>query len=134
MKKITASEMIYVNSSRIKNAGRGVYAKRNIKIGEVIEECPVIEIPKHDTASLEESILVTYFFFSGKNKEKISIALGFGSIYNHTYNPNAKYEIKSKNNMINFTAIKNIKKDDEITINYNNGSPKDKRPLWLGTI
>lgn len=134
MKKIIGSEKIYVNNSKIKDAGRGVYANRNIKKGEIIEECPVIQIPKYDTASLEESILLTYFFFSGKNKERMAIALGFGSIYNHTYDPNAKYEIKSSMNMISFTAIKNIKKDEEITINYNNGTQTDKRPLWLGTI
>lgn len=131
MKKILASEIIYIKNSKITNAGRGVYARREIKMNEIIEKCPIIEIPKHDLSSLSESFLVTYFFFFGKNKEKFLIALGFGSIYNHTYKPNAKYVIKDKEGMIYFIALNNIKKDDEITINYKPEDSKDKTPLWF---
>jgi len=131
VKKISASDKIYVSASRIPNSGRGVFAKRNIKKGEIIEECPVIEIPEHDMANLGESILVTYFFFFGKNKERLEVALGFGSIYNHSYKPNAKYKIKPAENTIDFIALKDILKDDEITVDYNFANPKDKTPLWF---
>ena len=113
MKKIPASNCIYVGTSKITKAGRGVFAGRNIKKGEIIERCPIIEIPKHDTHGLNESILVTYFFYFGKDKDRMSIALGFGSIYNHSYSPNAKFKIIQKEGLIEFVAIKNIKKDDE---------------------
>ena len=61
MKNIIGSNKIYIKRSKILNAGRGVYALSNIKKGEVIERCPIIEVPKHDMANLNESILVTYF-------------------------------------------------------------------------
>lgn len=131
MKKISTSDKVYVKQSKIPNAGRGVYAKRDVKKNEIIEKCPIIDISKHDMANLSESFLVTYFFYFGKNKEKLAVALGFGSIYNHTYTPNAKYKIKQKERTIDFVALKDIKKDDEITFNYKYGNPKNKTPLWF---
>src|SRR3972149_1064216 len=130
MKRLLTSNKIYIASSKIRNAGRGVYAGRDIKKGEIIEKCPVIEIPKNDVSNLKDSILVTYFFYFGKKKERLFIALGFGSIYNHAYKANAKYEIRPKEKTLDFIALNDIKKGDETTVNYN-PNPKDKSPLWF---
>lgn len=131
MKKLLASNKVYIGKSAIFNAGRGVFAKRDIKKGAIVEKCSIIEVPKHDVSNFKESILVTYFFYFGKNKERLAIALGFGSIYNHSYKPNATYKIKPREKTIEFSALKDIKKDTEITVNYNYGNPKDKSPLWF---
>ena len=133
MKKLLTSDKIYIRQSRILNAGRGVYASRDIKKDEIIEKCPVIEVPKYDMSKLRESILVTYFFYFGKNKERLAIALGFGSIYNHSYKPNATYKINQREMIIDFIALEGIKKDSEITFNYSSGSDKKdkKSPLWF---
>jgi uncharacterized protein len=131
MKKILTSGKIYIKKSKIPNAGRGVYARRSIKKDEIIESCPIIDVPKHDMSNLRESILVTYFFYFGKNREQLLVALGFGSIYNHSHKPNAMYKIKQTEGIIDFIALINIKKDDEITFNYNYGNPKDNSPLWF---
>ncbi len=133
MKKLLASDKIYINKSGILNAGRGVYARRDIKKGGIIERCPIIEVPQNDTSNLKESVLVTYFFYFGKNKERLAMALGFGSIYNHSYKPNATYKILPKEKTINFIAMDDINKNDEITFNYSNcRNPKGKKdPLWF---
>jgi len=131
MKKILSSDKVYVSKSKIFNAGRGVFAKCDIKKNEIIERCPFIEVPKHDMSNLKESILVTYFFYYGKNKEKLIVSLGFGSIYNHSHNPNAKYKIKQKDKIIDFVALRNIKKGKEITFNYYNSENSKKTPLWF---
>jgi hypothetical protein len=133
MKRL-ASNKVYISKSKIPNADRGVFASNDIKKGEIIERCPIIEVSKNDTSNLKESILVTYFFYFGKNKEQVAIALGFGSIYNHSYKPNATYKIKRKEKIIDFIAIDDIKKNDEITFNYSNcGNLKKgkKNPLWF---
>jgi SET domain-containing protein len=131
MIKLIASDKIYVSESKIPDSGRGVFAKVYIKKGEIIEICPVIEIPKNDFANINQSFLVTYFFSYGAKKDKLVIALGFGSIYNHTYEPNATYRQKEKEQIMEFVALEDIKKDEEITVNYNNGDPKDKTRLWF---
>ena len=132
-RKLLTSSKVYISKSRILNAGRGVFARRNIKKDEIIESCPIIEVPKHDMSNLKENVLVTYFFYFGKNKECLAIALGFGSIYNHSYKPNTAYKIKSREKIIDFIALNDIKKDDEITFNYyNRGNLKGKKsPLWF---
>ncbi|MEK7186159.1 MAG: SET domain-containing protein-lysine N-methyltransferase [Patescibacteria group bacterium] len=133
MKKILTSDKVYISKSKILNAGRGVFARLDIRKGEIIENCPIVEVPEHDMSNLKESVLVTYFFYFGKNMERLAIVLGFGSIYNHSYKPNATYKIKQREKIIDFVASDNIKKDDEITFNYiNSGNAKNKsRPLWF---
>jgi len=130
MKKILSTNRLYISQSKILKANRGVFANTKIKIGETIERCPIIEIPKHELESMGESILINYFYFFGKKKERLLIALGFGSIYNHNYIPNATYKIKPKQKLIEFISIKEIKKDQEITVNYIQGNSKS-RPLWF---
>lgn len=131
--KLLTSDKIYIGKSKIPNADRGVFAKRNIKKDEIVETCPIVEVPKHDMANLKESILVAYFFYFGKNKEKLALSLGFGSIYNHSESPNIAYKIKSKEKIMEFAALVNIKKDKELTFNYSGhkSSKSKKRPLWF---
>jgi uncharacterized protein len=112
------------------DAGRGVFARIAITKGELIETCPVIPIPQHDVAALSQSILLTFFYFFGKDKERMVVALGFGSIYNHTYAPNATYKEHEREQTIDFIALKDIKKDEEITVNYVQ-EKKEKHPLWF---
>ncbi len=131
MKTIVSSDKIYVSVSKIPDSGRGVFARVDIKKGEIIETCPLIEIPVNDFANINQSFLVTYFFSFGAKKETLAIALGFGAIYNHTYTPNATYKKVSGESIMKFIALKNIKKHQEITVNYNNGDPTDTTPLWF---
>lgn len=118
---------IYIKNSQILNAGRGVFATRDINKGEIIETCPVIYIPKDDPSFLG-GVFINYFYFFGKKKDKAFFPLGFGSLYNHSPKPNARY--KFTKNFIEFIAAKNIKKDEEILVNYNSDL-KNKTPLWF---
>jgi len=130
MTKLSASSKVYVDSSKITGAGRGVFAKCDISKDDVIESCPIIEISKHDASTLNESSLVTYIFYFGKAKERLAVTLGFGSLYNHSYKPNATFNIKGKEQLIDFVALTNIKKDTEITFNYKHDSANIS-PLWF---
>ena len=130
IKKILSTDKLYVAESQMPDAGRGVFARVAIRKGELIERCPVIPIPEHDVAALSHSILLTYFYFFGKNKERMVVALGFGSIYNHTYSPNATYKEQEEEQSIDFIALRDIGKDEEITVNYVQ-EKKEKHPLWF---
>ena len=137
MDKLIPSNKIYLAPSTISEAGRGVFAIQDIKKDEVIEICPVIIVPQKDISNLRESILVNYYFYFGENDEdktRLAITLGYGSLYNHSYEPNATYKKMTADNTINFVAIMDIKKDEEITVNYNYGNPDDKKKLWIQDI
>ena len=116
-----------VSKSKISRAGRGVFARSPIKKGELIEECPVLVLPRKDYITAKKMLLRDYYFLWGTTT--CVICLGFGSLYNHSYEPNATYKKNIKQRTIRFSAIKDIKKGEEITVNYNYGNPDDKRPV-----
>ena len=121
---------IYVSKSEVGSGERGVFANQEIQKGEVIERCPFIEVPKEELESVENTIFVNYIYFFGVKKERVLLALGFGSIYNHSYTPNAAYKIIASKKVIEFSALKNIKRGEEIFVNYNQESP-NSNPLWF---
>lgn len=125
---ISSSQKIYVSKSKMQTAGRGVFANTLIKKNEIIETCPIILIPKNDTVLLSETILTSYFYYFGKSKEQPVLVLGYGSIYNHSYKPNATYKANLKNETVDFIALRDIQKDEEIVVNYAGDS---KEPLWF---
>ena len=51
--------------------GRGIYADRYIKKDELIEEAPVIIIPKVEWKQMEKSVLVNYVFRWGGDKASL---------------------------------------------------------------
>ena len=110
--------------------GRGVFAQRNFKRGEVIETCPVIVLPPEEIDSLELTQLYNYYFSWGPDSKDAAIALGYGSLYNHSYSPNARYYKDFENSLLRYICIRDIQKDEEITINYN-CDPEDKTPVWF---
>jgi uncharacterized protein len=123
MIQIACDKALYVAESTVIDAGRGVYAGNSIGEGELIERCPVIEVALNDPANNEQGLLVDYFFYFGKG---LAIALGFGSIYNHSYSPNATYKVNLEQRTIDFWAIAEIAAGEEIMVNYNFGNPEDK--------
>lgn len=131
MTKLFPSDKIYISRSKIKGAGRGVFAGHAIKSGELIESCPVIEIPEKDHSLLVESVLVSYFYFLGKKKGKAVVTLGFGSLYNHSFSPNAIYQERLKEGAMDFIAVRQIKKGEEITVNYDPEQVSGKSTLWF---
>ncbi len=115
---------------RVRGRGRAVFARRKISAGEVIERAPVILIPKKQWPSVKKSILEEYAFDWGENDEDSVIALGYVSIYSHSYSPNAKLEQLTDEMLMEVTALRAIQPGQEITINYN-GDPDNRDPLWF---
>lgn len=130
--KIYSSQRICVSDSEIPKAGRGIFAAKSIKKGETIEQCPVIVLPSKDYPIVKKTTLKNYYFMWGKTT--CGVCLGFGSIYNHSYLPNATYKKRISEKVIEFIAIMDINKGEEITVNYNYGNPDDKKPLWIKDI
>jgi SET domain-containing protein len=130
------SKKIYLGDSKIPGAGRGVFALTDIAANETIEVCPIIVVSDEDGLKLKETELQNYYFKSddGKGNINFGICLGYGSLYNHSYEPNATYIKEFEDSIIEFMAIRPIRKDEEITVNYHNGNPNDKSPLWIKSI
>lgn len=122
--------MIEIKTSQVSDGefNRGVFAIRDIKKGELIHEAPVIAYPNDQHEHIEKTLLADYAFEYGINHT--AILLGYGMLFNHSYEPNATYEINFKNHTFDFFAYKDIKAGEEIFINYN-GDVDDNEELWF---
>lgn len=108
--------------------GTGMFCIDNILIDEIIETCRLIILDEKDTKIIDNTFLYNYYFSWENNCS--AICLGNGSLYNHSIEPNAKYIKEFDNNKIVFVAIKDIKKGDEILVNYN-GTPDCDKKVWF---
>lgn len=109
----------------LKGKGRGVIAAKRIKKDTVFEECPVLLF---DKVVGSQHLLEEYAF--RWSPTQIALALGNGSLYNHSYNPNAEYFQDKKSKTICFIARRTILPGEEICTNYN-GHPENDSPLWF---
>jgi hypothetical protein len=109
--------------------GRGVVANQAFAVGDTVELVPVLVIEDGDVLDLTP--LGNYVFNWPTSESAVAVAFGCGSLYNHSYAPNARYtKVTDGHGSIRFTAIKPIAVGDEICINYN-GDPADQSPMWF---
>jgi SET domain-containing protein len=122
--------MIEIKTSKLSDGefNRGVFATRDIAKGELIHEAPVLPYPNDQHVFIEQTLLDDYAFEYGKNHT--AFLLGYGMLFNHSYKPNATYDINFANHTFDFFAYTDIKAGEEILINYN-GDVDDNDPLWF---
>jgi SET domain-containing protein len=113
--------------------GRGVFTTKNIPANTIIEISPVIELTAKERKQIEGTKLYHYIFEWGKTKRKAAMALGYVSMYNHSYEPNCAYEMDYEYQIMTIRTIRAVKKGEELSFSYN-GDPADKSPLWFKTI
>lgn len=118
---------VCVKDSKTPKGGRGVFAKSAIKKGEIIEISPILVLEFGEFIDSNWNLLFEYYFWLDNY---VVLALGYGSLYNHSPTPNCKYEISKEDKTITFTAIKEIKRDEEILFDYKQGRETDL-PLWF---
>lgn len=111
--------------------GRGVYSSAAIAAGTIVEISPVLVFSRKDRKHLEKTKLYDYLFeWSHPKSKKVCVALGYLSIYNHSYNANCHYEMDFEHETITITTVKAIKRGEELFINYN-AEPDDATPIWF---
>jgi hypothetical protein len=129
---IYPSDTVYVSSTD--NRGRGVFAHRGIAAGELIEVCPVIVLGGADEQGLlDRTRLFNYYFAWGGCRELAAVALGYGSLYNHSYHANADHVCDVLRGEIRIYAHRAIRRGEEITINYG-GRPDCPDPVWFDVV
>jgi SET domain-containing protein len=110
--------------------GRGVFATAVIRQGDVFDRAYALVIPDDQWEHIERSLLVNYCYSWG---DLGALALGAGSLYNHSYTPNARYIKRMDELVIEYLALRDIAPGEEITINYN-GTTDDGAPVWFDVV
>ncbi|RYD55813.1 MAG: SET domain-containing protein-lysine N-methyltransferase [Sphingobacteriales bacterium] len=113
------------------NRGRGVFCIKNLPANTVIEVAPVIVMTDADRRHLDETLLHDYIFeWTPDTEKKCCMALGYVPMYNHSYASNCEYFMDYDTDTIMIKTVRDIKADEEVTINYN-GDWNDSRPVWF---
>ena len=118
-----------INKGYIKKSdihGYGVFAKEDIKEGDIVEQalCPTqILEPKYiyiDGKVTIENVdsMSSYRFAAPDSLEYWVIPMGNAMCYNHNSEPNLEWTHSIEERFIVFTAIKDIKKGEELCTDY----------------
>jgi len=105
--------------------GYGIFASEPILKHEIFESCPVIIFHKRILKDYVEfygveSHLLEDYVFEWANGE-VAIALGYGSLYNHSNQSNATFHMDPADPRIQFIAKRDIKTGEEIFTHYRHG-------------
>lgn len=111
--------------------GRCIFCAEDIPRGAVIEVCPLIVLSEADSKLIHQTRLHDYYFIWDEALNTTAIALGYGSLYNHSSNANAELESLMDRNEIRFTAKRDIPAGEEITFNYYGSKKGVKVKLWF---
>jgi uncharacterized protein len=110
--------------------GRAVFTNEPIAAGTIIESSPVIVMSADERKLLDQTLLHDYIFEWGPKHDECALALGWISIYNHSYNSNAEYFMDFDSSMMMIKTVHKIPAGEEITINYN-GEWNDEKKVWF---
>ncbi len=113
--------------------GRGVFTRRPIKRAKIIERSPVIVMNAEQRVLLDKTLLHDYIFEWGINKDQCCMALGYISIYNHSYTSNCEYFMDYDEGCIEIKAVREIDAGEELTINYN-GDWNNGKKVWFDVV
>ncbi|MCX7788441.1 MAG: SET domain-containing protein [Spirochaetes bacterium] len=130
LEKIHTSSSLFVAESPGK--GRGVFTEHRISKDQLIEACPVLLFNDGEDARHIDATPLGNYYYRWKDGFN-ALALGYGSLYNHSYHPNAYYRRNYANQTIEIVALRDIEPGEEILINYN-GDPSCMDPLWFPCV
>ena len=100
---------VYIDKSKY---GLGVFANRDIEVGEVVEKgimTPLINIDGNENP---------HVFTWSEDRTRWAVGSGLLPFYNHFEKPNIKKEGDLIHNTMKIIAIKNIKKGEELGNSY----------------
>jgi len=87
-------------------------------------------VPEEEITALETTNLGDYYYTWGGDLRAGALALGHASLYNHSYEPNLRYVKRQEHGIIEFYALRDIRRDEELTINYS-GDHDGRGAVWF---
>lgn len=114
--------------------GRGVFTAVDISKGDIIEFCPLIIIPPQQKTLVDKTIFHDYYYNWPEPKGAACIPLGYGSIYNHSVEPNAEIVLDIEGKVLQFHCIMATSAGDEIFVDYSGGEEGELEGLWFKPV
>src|SRR3989338_2032434 len=98
--------------------GRGVYSDTLIREGDTVEVCPVIPLTKEEVERCKQMLIYDYTFDWNEETCAECLPLGFGTLYNHSPNPNIEWDTDHEHETVVFTALRDIPAGEELCHYY----------------
>lgn len=114
--------------------GRGVFTRKPVAKGEVIEECPVLLIEIESLSQFNDLKMGYYVFKLKDEPNKAALLLGYGSLYNHACPANAETYYNIEKMTFEIVAVRAIRKEEEVTINYSGNFDNEKEFDFLAKV
>ncbi|KAG7088554.1 hypothetical protein E1B28_012536 [Marasmius oreades] len=95
--------------------GRGVFASQAIRQGTLIEISPVLFFSKDEYE--KQYAVLDHYTFQWKDG-RIALALGLGSLFNHSNKPNVSYTLDSDTESISYHTAHDVEPNEELLIFY----------------
>jgi uncharacterized protein len=121
---------MYLIIREVEGKGRGVFTSKAFRKGELLEVCPVLVFNPVERELLDQTLLYNYMFIWGDDDAQSALALGYGSMYNHSSTPNVRYLADYETGTLEIHAYRDIAAGEELCFNYN-GDPEDKDLVWF---
>jgi uncharacterized protein len=104
---------VRIDASRV--AGRGAFALKPIREGDIVERCPALEVTDKDIGGE----LLNYVFYGSAENRRL-VAMGYGMLFNHSPQPNVAYyrEDGPTGAELIIYALRDIRKGEELYYNY----------------
>ena len=104
---------VVIDASKV--AGRGAFAQKAIREGDIVERCPALEVTDKDIGGE----LLNYVFYGSAENRRL-IAMGYGMMFNHSPQPNVAYyrEDGPTGAELIIYALRDIRKGEELYYNY----------------
>src|SRR5258708_31065507 len=98
----------YLYIEKTISKGRGLFTSEKIGADTIIEESSVIVMQKGDRKYLDKTLLHDYIFEWGIKKDTCCMALGYLSVYNHSYKSNCEYFMNFEEEIIQIKTVRII--------------------------
>ncbi|TFK81833.1 hypothetical protein K466DRAFT_666881 [Polyporus arcularius HHB13444] len=97
--------------------GRGVYATREIPAQTLIEVSPVLLFTAKEYEEHGKHTVLDHYTFVWRDG-RMALALGLGSLFNHSQRPNVSYTIDPATESIRYVTSRRVLPDEELCIFY----------------
>lgn len=115
----------------IEGKGRGMVCQEDLYPGDTIEVSPVVVMGIKEQEHLDQTRMHDYIFLWGDDENpQCCVALGYVSMYNHSYSSNCDYLMHYDQDLIEIKVVQHVPAGTELTINYN-GEPNDETRIWF---
>ncbi|KAI0290872.1 hypothetical protein BC826DRAFT_1024648, partial [Russula brevipes] len=97
--------------------GRGVYASKAIPACTLLEISPALLFSAEEYEAHGRHTVLDHYTFKWRDG-RMALALGLGSLFNHSDAPNVSYSIDAATESIRYTTVRAIEPDEELCIYY----------------